>query len=84
MKVTVKAKPKPKQCGIPYDDIPVGYVYIAGSHTGPIALKLVKGNAVLLANHPRSIDWFEITEGFKGVPAYKILGKLTEIVVKEV
>jgi hypothetical protein len=28
-------------------------------------------------------DWFKIADGFKGKPAYEILGKLTEIVVEE-
>jgi len=34
-------------------------------------------------SHFRDEDWFEIADGFKGKPAYKVLGKLMEIIVEE-
>jgi len=87
MKITVKNKKEEKK-EIPFDEIPVGAVYVARFHDGPIVLKLNDGEAVLLSHSDENeenelSDWFEIADGFKGEPATKILGKLTEIVVEE-
>jgi len=86
MKVTVKPKEKKESCKIPFDEIPVGYVYVALYSDGPITLKLKNGDAVLLSyNDGLSVnEYLEIAKGFKGKPAYKILGKLTEIVIEEI
>ena len=81
MKVTVKSKQK-ENMNVPFDEIPVGYVYIAERHNGPTALKLCDEEAVLLTHWNNDV-WFEMAGGFKGQPAYKILGKLTEIIVEE-
>jgi hypothetical protein len=84
MKTTVKKKQEEKK-QVPFDKIPVGAVYVAGNPTGPLVL----GKAVLLANYVdddkgmATADWFKIADGFKGKPAYEILGKLTEIIVEE-
>lgn len=83
MKITVKPKQKEKHENIPFDEIPVGYVYIAKYSNGPIALKLEDNEAVLL-KYSNNSDWFEMAHGSKGQPAYEVLGKLTEIIVKEV
>ena len=85
MKVTVKEK-QDKNREIPFDEIPVGYVYVAKYSDGPVALKLNDNKAVLLCyeNDNDDYDWFKLAEGFKGEPAYKVLGKLTEIIVEEV
>jgi hypothetical protein len=84
MKVTVKAKQE-ENMNVPFDEIPVGYVYVAQWAGKPIALKLHGGAAVLLNyNTETENDFLEIAVGFKGKSAYKILGKLTEIVVEEV
>jgi len=83
MKVTVKPKQTEKRQEIPFDEIPVGYVYVAKYSGGPIALKLKDKQAVLLS-HGSSEDWFYVAEGFKDEPAYKILGKLTEVIVEGV
>lgn len=82
MKITVKPKPEPEQCEILFDDIPVGYVYIANDSDGPTVLKLRNNEAVLLINYDND-RWFKLAKGYKGLPAYKILGKLTEIIVEE-
>jgi len=84
MKVTVKSKEKKESHGIPFDEIPVGYVYVALYSDGPIALKLCDNEAVLLGYSDNDSDWFSIASGFKDEPASKILGKLTEIVIEEV
>jgi hypothetical protein len=85
MKVTVKAKQE-KSCEVPFDEIPVGYIYVVYSTTEPIALKLENNNAVLLGHKGAFSDsnFFKIANGLKGTPAIKILGKLTEVVVEEV
>ena len=85
MKVTVKPKTQKENQKVPFDEIPVGYVYVAKYTNGPIALKLNCGEAVLLRHYddlPGS-DFFEIAAGFKGEPAIKVLGKLTELIVEE-
>jgi len=83
MKVTVKPKQTEKSQEIPFDEIPVGYVYVAEFSDGPIALKLKDEQAVLLSHYDGG-DWFCVTEGFKGMPATKILGKLVEVIVEGV
>ena len=82
MKVTIVPKEKEDNEEIPFDEIPVGTVYIAESKAGPMALKLEDGEAALLTFN--NDDWFVLADGHKGTPAYKILGKLTEIIVEEV
>ena len=83
MKVTVKSKQK-EDMSVPFDKIPVGYVYIAGRYNGPLALKLENNGATLLTyNSDGSNNWFDMADGYKDVPAYKILGRLTEIIVEE-
>ena len=86
MKVTIKEKQKKeKNHEIPFDEIPTGYVYVTKYSDGPIALKLNDNKAVLLCyeNDDDYYDWFEMADGFKGTPAYKVLGKLTEVIVEE-
>jgi len=83
MKVTVKPKQAEKRQEIPFDEIPVGCVYVVEFSDGPTALKLKDKQAVLLSHH-NSEDWFEIANGLKGQPATKILGKLTEVIVEGV
>ena len=80
MKVTFMPKER-KVNKVPFDEIPVGMVYIAECETGPVALKLEGGEAALLT-YVNNDDWFVLADGYKGTPAYKILGKLTEIIVK--
>lgn len=88
MKTTIISEQKKSQ-KTPFDKIPVGYVYMAGDSTGPIALKLRDGEAVLLANYfigeegMPTDDLFKLADGYKNVSAHKILGKLTEIIVQE-
>jgi len=80
MKITVISKEKPELKEIPYDEIKPGMVYrIKG---GIVVLKLTDEQAVLL--HGVGGDWFTLADGYKDDPATKILGKLTEIIVKEV
>lgn len=79
MKVIVKEKNK-KDEKVPFEGIPVGYVYIGGYRNGPILLKLENEEAAILA-YGNNIDWFHLAIGWRGMPAYKILGKLTEITV---
>ena len=81
MKITIKPEPKKENHEIPFDKIPVGYVYEVLVN-GPTMLKLKKNEAVLL-NYSSGDNWFKIADGHKGIPAYKILGKLTEIIVEE-
>ncbi len=85
MKITVKSRPK--QCDIPFDEIPIGYVYVSRCHDGPIMLKLKDNEAVLLTysddENKNKNNWFKVAEGYKNLPATKILGKLTEIIVEE-
>jgi len=85
MKITVKGK-KEENHKILFDEIPIGYVYVAARPDGPILLKLDNNEAVLLTYSSHSEDWFAVTKagGYKGEPAYKVLGKLVEIIVKEV
>ena len=83
MKVTIKEKQEEKNQGVPFDEIPNGYIYVVGADDGPIALKLGGNNAVLLSYSDKNINWFVIADRYKGSPAYKILGKLTEIIVEE-
>ena len=82
MQVTIKQK-KEKNESVPFDKIPVGYVYVVEEEYGPTALKLIDGEAVLLNHSGNNDTWLAIADGFKGKPAHKILGKLTEIIVKE-
>jgi len=83
MKIAIKPEEK-KEHNIPFDKIPVGYVYIADDCNGPIALKLTGGEAVLLCHeYDGDNGWFGLANIFKGVPAYEILGKLTEVVVEK-
>lgn len=83
MKVTVKSKEK-QDCKIPFDDIPIGYVYVAGYSGGPVILKLRNGeSAVLSLSYDNSRTFFGIAAGWKGESAHKILGKLVEIIVEE-
>jgi len=82
MKITVKPRKEEKNKNVPFDKIPVGYVYVSEFSDGAITLKLKNNEAVLLS-HFRDEDWFEIADGFKGKPAYKVLGKLMEIIVEE-
>ena len=81
MKITVKSERK-ENMNVPFDEIPVGHVYIAEYRGGPVALKLCNGEAVLLT-HWDDGAWFCMAAGFKGTPAYKVLGRLTEIIVEE-
>lgn len=81
MKITVKPKQE-ENCKVPFDEIPVGYVYVV-ERLGSIALKLLGGEAVLLKFDSNGGSWFAIADDYKGMAAYKILGKLTEIIVKE-
>jgi len=83
MKVTVNPKEKQDNHDIPFDEIPVGYVYVALYSDGPIALKLCNGEAMLL-KYGNGDEWFTIADGYNGKPASKILGKLTEVVVEEI
>ena len=82
MKVTVKEKQN-KNMNVPFDEIPVGCVYVVLGKKGPIALKLMDNEAVLLTCYNNN-NWFTMAHGIKGEPAYKVLGKLTEIIVEEV
>ena len=82
MKVTVKPKTQKENQKVPFDEIPVGYVYVAKYYDGPITLKLCDNEAVLLF-HQNDSGWFAIANGFKDLPAYKVLGKLTEVIVEE-
>lgn len=81
MKVTVTVKEKEKN-EIPFDEIPVGIVYVVSGHSGPIALKLNNNEAVLLCHNDKS-NWFQLVGGLTSAPAYKVLGKLAEIIVEE-
>lgn len=81
MKVTVKEKQDVNK-NVPFDEIPVGYVYVALYKGGPTALKLSEEQAVLLCC-TTDPDWFMLANGYKGNQAYKVLGKLTEIIVEE-
>ena len=83
MKVTVKPK-QTKEFKIPFDEIPVGSVYVVRYCNGPVALKLEDNEAVLLSYSGSDAAWLELATDYKGIPAYKILGKLTEIIVEEV
>ena len=88
MKTTVKEKQdqdqdQDKNMNVPFGEIQAGYVYIASGSHGPVALKLENNEAVLLSFCRYGIDWFSMALGFKNEPAYKILGKLTEIIVEE-
>ena len=86
MRITVKEKQdqdQDKNMNVPFEKIPAGYVYIAGNNHGPVALKLNNSEAVLLSFCRYGIDWFNMAIGFRNEPAYKILGKLTEIIVEE-
>lgn len=86
MKITIKAKQEEVQ-KIPFDAIPVGMVYVAESSVGPVALKLCGNEAILLADYGEddtdtpTDDCLMLCAGYKDVPAYKILGKLTEVVI---
>jgi len=82
MKVTVKEKQKEKNHKIPFDEIPVGYVYVC-AFQGNTMLKLKNDEAVALTWHDGD-DCLSIANVTKNKPACKILGKLTEIVVEEV
>ena len=82
MKVTVKPKQEERH-DVPFDEIPVGYVYVVKYTDGPVVLKLNDGEAVLLC-HDDSGDFFDMAAGFKGAPAYEVLGKLAEVIVEEV
>jgi len=83
MKITIKPEEK-KEHNIPFDKIPVGYVYRALWNDGPIALKLTDGEAVLLCHdYDDDGEWFQLADGFKGYPAHEILGKLTEVIVEK-
>jgi len=93
MIITTKPKKTEKVVIIPFNEIPVGHVYVVKYYDGPIALKLKGNNAVLLCDNEDDTDnrfeddtdnRFEIADGFKGEPAYKVLGELTEIIVEEV
>ena len=86
MRITVKEKQdqdQDKNMNVPFKEIPAGYVYIAGNNYGPAALKLEHNEAVLLSFCEHGIDWFSMARGYKNEPVYKILGKLTEIIVEE-
>ena len=86
MRITVKEKQdqdQDKNMNVPFKEIPAGYVYIAGNSHGPVALKLEHNEAVLLSFCRYGIGWFNRALSFKNEPAYKILGKLTEIIVEE-
>ena len=83
MKITIKPKQVEENHEIPFDEIPVGYVYVVEHHSGPIALKLNNNEAVLLS-YGGGNNWFILATGYKGKSAYKVLGKLAEIIVEEV
>jgi hypothetical protein len=82
MKVTVKPK-KVEKKEVPFNEIPVGSVYRIKYHNGPIALKLIYNEVVLLKYNDNE-EWFEIAKALRCKPAYEVLGKLTEIIVEEV
>jgi hypothetical protein len=83
MKITIKPKQKKENHDVPFNEIPVGSVYVAKYYEGPIALKL-KGDMAVLLTHGvvDASDLFVLADGFKDEPAYEILGKLTEIIVE--
>lgn len=81
MKVTVKPKPKKEVCEIPFDKIPSGYVYVC-SFQGNTMLKLKDGEAVALTWCDGG-NCLRVARATKNMPATKILGKLTEIIVEE-
>ena len=82
MKITIKPKQKEGNQRIPFNMIPTGYVYTIHSG-GPVMLKLSGDVAVLLC-HNSGNDCFAGIYDFSIASAYKILGKLTEIVVEKV
>jgi len=80
MKVTVKSK-QVVSVKIPFDEIPSGSVYELDN--GIVLLKVGFNNAVILKEHS-GCDYFGMSYGYKCMPAIKILGKLTEVIVEEV
>ena len=83
MKITVKEKQK-EDMNVPFNEIPVGYVYVVKHSFGPLALKLENNAAILLAyNSTGSGHWFDMDIGYKGISAHKVLGRLAEIIVEE-
>ena len=85
MKITVRPILKLKNQVVPFDEIPVGYVYVIQRPGEPVMLKLCKDEAVLL-NYGAGLNSDErlkLANDFKGLPTNRILGKLTEIIVEK-
>lgn len=78
VEITKREQPKEEAC---LSSLPVGTVFRYDGTRGPVAIKLDKGEVLLLA-HGDGANWLALAGGWKDEPIGEILGQIVGVAVE--